>query len=309
VVDAVIDVGSNSVILMVAEVSSGNLRPILETTAVTALGEGTKSTGILGETGISSTLCALREAFSAAKSKGARDVLAFATMAARIAGNAEDFLSRAALQGTPVRILSADREAELGFAAVSEDPLFAGSKTVSVIDVGGHSTELATGKQGLRSWQIAFRRSFPVGTLGLRELGDFRLPGQILRASRLIDETLGLEYMVAAAGEAVSLGATGVNLASIRNGLNWQPSAWHGARLEYEEVARAAGWLCGMSDVERAALPGIEPGREKTVHLGALILERFMYAIRVESCTVSDRGWRHAMLMENSQKNSRLVRN
>ena len=51
-----------------------------------------------------------------------------------------------------------------------------------------------------------------------------------------------------------------------------------------------------MSDEERAAVPGIEKGREKSLHIGALILERFLFAVRAESCVVSTRGWRYAYL-------------
>jgi exopolyphosphatase / guanosine-5'-triphosphate,3'-diphosphate pyrophosphatase len=53
-----------------------------------------------------------------------------------------------------------------------------------------------------------------------------------------------------------------------------------------------------MSDAERAAIPGMERGRERTIHLGALILERFMHALRTDECRVSVRGWRHALLDE-----------
>jgi exopolyphosphatase / guanosine-5'-triphosphate,3'-diphosphate pyrophosphatase len=53
-----------------------------------------------------------------------------------------------------------------------------------------------------------------------------------------------------------------------------------------------------MTDAERSQVAGIEPGREKTIHIGALILERFLYALRQERAVVSVRGWRHAMLAE-----------
>jgi exopolyphosphatase / guanosine-5'-triphosphate,3'-diphosphate pyrophosphatase len=51
-----------------------------------------------------------------------------------------------------------------------------------------------------------------------------------------------------------------------------------------------------MTDQERAAVPGIEKGREKSIHLGAIILERFLYTLRTIDCRVSVRGWRYALL-------------
>jgi exopolyphosphatase/guanosine-5'-triphosphate,3'-diphosphate pyrophosphatase len=76
----------------------------------------------------------------------------------------------------------------------------------------------------------------------------------------------------------------------------WDPTRVHAAWLDYEEVSKAVGWLCGMTDAERAAVPGLERGREQTIHIGALILERFLHAIRSLGTSVSVRGWRHALL-------------
>ncbi len=293
------DVGSNSAILTVATRQDDNWTPVYESTAVTALGEGTNTTRLLSERGICDTLDALARAFSEARLHGARNVNAAITMAGRIATNTNDFLQRAKAQDTPVFVLAAEREAELGFRSVAEDPLFQDKPRISVVDVGGHSTELATGVNFDGNWESRYGRSFAIGTLGLRDMLPGNRPagpGDILRISRLIDDAIGLEYLPNQAGEAVALGATGANLASIRNGGPWQAGLWHGSKLEFEEVARAAGWLCSMTDSERAAVPGIEPGRERTVHLGALLLERYLFALKVDDCLVSERGWRYGLL-------------
>jgi exopolyphosphatase / guanosine-5'-triphosphate,3'-diphosphate pyrophosphatase len=297
---AVVDVGSNSVLLLVAEWSDGGWQTVRETSEVTALGEDTARTGLLGEEGISSTLHALGRAFEEARRAGAHEVVAAATMAARIAGNADEFLGRAAEQGTPVLVLSGEDEANLGFRAVAGDPLFADRGRVSIVDPGGHSTELLTADRKGDYWEVRLRRSYSVGALGLRS----ELPAResldsltLLRTSTSIDDQIGLAYRPGECGDVVVLGATGTNLVSIREGLReWTPGRVHGAELDYEEISRAVGWLSAMTDAERAAVPGMEKGREKTLHLGALILERFLYALRAESCRVSVRGWRHALL-------------
>jgi exopolyphosphatase / guanosine-5'-triphosphate,3'-diphosphate pyrophosphatase len=95
----------------------------------------------------------------------------------------------------------------------------------------------------------------------------------------------------------VVLGATGTNLISIREALEtWQPEKVHGAYLLFEEVSRAVGWLMAMTDQQRRDVRGMELGRERTLHIGALILERFLFALKSEGCCVSVRGWRHALL-------------
>lgn len=307
---AVVDVGSNSVLLLVARQSGARWETLYESSRVTGLGAGTKTTGLLQEPGMTETLDALREAKKQAEAHGATEFIAAATMAARIATNTSVFAERAAAQNTPIVVLSGEDEAELGFQAVASDPLFAGEKRISIVDPGGHSTELLTADavwhqpagavEATAHWSVRYRNSFPVGALGLREkwlsapAPDFMAR---LRAAQHLDELIGLAYRPAESGLVVALGATGTNLVSIREKLtSWQPEKVHGATLDYEEISRAAAWMMDMDDTGRAAIVGIEPGREKTIHIGCLILERFLYALRAGSCRVSVRGWRHALL-------------
>lgn len=296
---AVIDVGSNSILLLIQEQTESGWISVFETSLVTGLGVGVRSSGLISEPGWSASLTALREAFDACQEHGTREILAAGTMALRIANNAAEFCDAAAAQGTPVTIISGDEEAELGFAAVAEDTTFA-EPMKSIIDPGGHSTELVTAQKVGNSWHTEFRQSFSIGALGLREnvlSNQMVNPAEALAAVDLIDQTLGLRYLPHRCGQVVTLGATGTNLVSIREGqATWQPDRIHGQYLDYEEISRAVGWLFQMTDLERSKIVGIEPGREKTIHIGALILERFLYAIGANGCYVSVRGWRHALL-------------
>ncbi len=293
---AVVDVGSNSVLLLVSESRDGVWTPIIETTAVTALGEGTKETKLLSERAMSETLLALKQAFEIA---GTDQIEAGVTMAARIATNSPDFLARALAQGTPVRVLSGEEEAELGFLSVAEDATFSSHGRIAIIDVGGHSTELVIAERG-EQWATHFRRSFPIGTLALRG-GLLRAESpsglEILRASQQIDDLIGMSCLPGLGIYAIALGATGTNLVTIREKITqWDPAKVHGAYLDFEEVSKAVGWLSALTDTERALVPGMEKGREKTIHLGSLILERFLHSLKVLGCGVSVRGWRHALL-------------
>ncbi|MBL8047527.1 MAG: hypothetical protein JNJ45_02485 [Chthonomonas sp.] len=294
---AVIDVGSNSVLLVIAEHRDGAWRTLDERTQVTALGDQTKVTGLLSEAAMGRTLAALAEFFAVARATDA-PCIAGATMAARIATNTPEFLARCAAQGTPVQVVSAQAEAQLGLFAVVDDPLFASAERVTIIDPGGHSTEICTIDR-VRG-QVELRKSVAVGALGIR---DEFAPGGVadgptmMAMSATIDREIGMEYRPHTCGTVVTLGATGTNLVSIREKLtSWQPDRVHGQILDYEEVSKAAGWLGPMTDAERAQVPGIEPGRERTLHIGALILERFLWACHGLDCAVSVRGWRYAAL-------------
>jgi exopolyphosphatase/guanosine-5'-triphosphate,3'-diphosphate pyrophosphatase len=297
---AVLDVGSNSVLLTVEERTETGWVPVQERTAVTSLGKGTKETGLLSEEAMANSLTAIQGFFKEARDLGCESTRALATMAVRIATNQADFLERAAAQGTPVTVLSGEDEAEYGFRAVATDPIFRAHNTISIIDPGGQSTEMVTAHRDGDGWKVAFRRSYPVGTLGLRgQYGESLDIRAILASVAQIDDLIGLAYRPGQAGIAVTLGATGTNLVSIREKLEtWQPEIVHGAWLDYEEVSKAAGWMLPMTDLERKAIPGIERGRESTLHYGALTLERFMFSLRVLGCYVSIRGWRHAILEE-----------
>lgn len=299
VTKAVVDVGSNSVLLLVESFVEGKWRTDLETSSVTGLGRGTKTSGLLARDSIQATLAALKEAFAEARSAGANEIAAYGTMALRIALNAEEFLEAAAAQGTPVSVLSGEQEAELGFLAVADDPLFADVTDLAIIDPGGHSTELQVARRVKLGWNVLFQQSFAVGALGLREsvLQDASPPPSArLSAAIEIDEVISTVPQEGGL-TAVCLGATGTNLITIREKiLFWDAARVHGQRLDYEEVSRAVSWMMDMDDSGRAAIPGIELGRERTLHIGCLILERFLYALRAESCVVSARGWRHAVL-------------
>jgi exopolyphosphatase/guanosine-5'-triphosphate,3'-diphosphate pyrophosphatase len=302
---AVIDVGSNSVLLSVCEQIDGHWKPVLETSAVTGLGEGVSETHLLNEPAMSRTLIAVQSAWFNAKRERADTVVAAATMAARMATNVHVFLDKGKEQGTPIRVLSAHDEAELGFYAVANDPQFGDSNTISIIDPGGHSTELVTArKQPEGSWKIEFQRSFPVGTLRL--LADFfqnEVPAvsDQLGACKYIDDALGISYLPGMCGTVVTLGATGTNLVSIREQHSaWKPEIVHGSWLEYEEISKSVSWLNSMTLAKRELLAGIEPGRGKTLPGGALILERFLFAIRSNGCFVSTRGWRHALIEQSN---------
>ncbi|MCW5937741.1 MAG: hypothetical protein KIT11_10610 [Fimbriimonadaceae bacterium] len=299
-VRAAIDVGSNSTLLTVAAWDGRGWRETGGFSVVTGLGRGTKSTGRLDPEGARQTLAALRRAWKEAAALGAQETVAAATMAARIARDTPEFLAAAEAQATPVVVIPGDTEAELGFRAVVEDPLFANETRVSIVDPGGQSTEIVAAEKVRDDWRVLFRRSFPIGALALREGAlkpDVTGYSENLAAVRELDAAIGMEFLPGQSGRTVTLGATGTNLVSIREKLaEWDPERVHGAVLDYEEVSRAVSWLGSLGDAGRRAVVGLEARREHTIHAGALILERCLYALHALECTVSVRGWRHALL-------------
>jgi exopolyphosphatase/guanosine-5'-triphosphate,3'-diphosphate pyrophosphatase len=301
---AVVDVGSNSVLLVVAERTGDGWQTIAESSQVTGLGTDTKATGLLRHDAQERTLAAIYRAFARASELSA-PCMAAATMAVRIATNAKEFLDAAERQGTPVIVLSGEDEARLGLESVMNDREFQSYERITVIDPGGHSTELTTAARTPGGTETLYSKSFPVGALALRDgpMGaDSPDSAARFSASFELDAQLDLDYEPGFAGVAVALGASATNLVTVRERMTqWDPERVHGQRLTYEEVSKSAAWMSEMTEAERAKIVGLEPGREKTIHIGALILERFMNAIHVSECLVSTRGWRHALLDFNSE--------
>jgi exopolyphosphatase/guanosine-5'-triphosphate,3'-diphosphate pyrophosphatase len=297
---AVIDVGSNSVLLLVLRRNGDDWETVFEDAAVTGLGTGVKKTGVIKEECSARTLAAVRSFWSKALECGSTEIRAAGTMAFRIASNAADVLGKAAEQGTPISVLSGDEEAKLGLQAVLDDPLFAEHDRLTVIDPGGHSTEIASAERVNGSWSEVLRTSRSIGAFTLLD-GPFttECPGfaERLSAVSLIDDAIGFEFLPHKCGHTVLLGAAGTNLVTIRERItDWVPEKVHGAEIDYEEVSRSVDSLCSITLEERAKLTGIEPGREKTLHASLLIVERCLQAVHALGCTVSIRGWRHAFL-------------
>lgn len=297
---AVIDVGSGSVVTLVSQNLGDGWTDVASKSEGTLLSEDLLTTGTLREDRMRETLAALARGFAFAAEHGAAATLAIGTMALRRASNASEFLEAAAEQGTPVRVISGEREAELGFLAVVTAPRFAEMSCLSILDVGGQSTEFTIAERNGATWSRRFSHSFPTGTLQLRsQFLKEQSPdgGHILNAAAWLDDLIGVEIPPADTGPMVQLGAPGTDLITLREGLTtWQPAKVDGAYLDYEEVGKAVGWLMRMDDASRQALPGLEQGRGKTIHAGCLILERFLNAINASGCTVTIRGWRHAAI-------------
>ena len=165
---AAVDVGTNSVLLLVAERGAdGVVRPVREEADITRLGRGVDRSGLLSPEGIEATLEVLARFAALAREDGASALVVTATSAARDARNGSEFLDRARERtGASVEILSGDEEARLSYLAVAQDfATEAGEAGLVAIDVGGGSTEFVHG----RGKQVLFRRSLDIGSVRLTE--------------------------------------------------------------------------------------------------------------------------------------------
>ena len=298
----VLDIGSNSVLLLVGERTDAGWRVVTDQTRVTRLGEGFGAARLLQPEAIERTLRAVDEYLAQCRALRVERVVAVATAVVREAVNPDAMLQplRERLPDDAVlRVLSEADEARLSYLSVAlDETLGVGAAQLAVLDIGGGSVEVALG-QGA---QVQAWRSFPVGAGRVREAympSDPPSPREVLAATRALDEAFAPMRELPQPDRVVSIGGTGVNLATLALGLTaFDPAQVHGVWFGDETPAALLERLLRLSDAERRALPGIEPDRAPLLHVGALIVERALFALRREEVQISTRGLRYGILYE-----------
>ncbi|MCL2338043.1 MAG: Ppx/GppA family phosphatase [Firmicutes bacterium] len=274
---AAVDIGSNSVRLLVAEVNEqGQVAPLHSDLKTTRLGRGIMA-GRLLPAAMEKTLAVLEQYLKQAEELGAQNILLAATSAVRDAANRDEFIRLVAgVTERPLQVLSGKEEARLSFLGAMGG--LSGVRNPLVVDIGGGSTEF--------SWSVAGRLasvSVSVGAVRMTEGGYGN--GQI---RRVIEPALSVvrryDY-----GEVVGVGGTVTTMAAMAIGLElYDPKLVHGFRLTREDVLRLDGKLHGITLAERKRLPGLQPERADIIPAGARILSRVMQGLGANSVLVSE---------------------
>lgn len=298
---AAVDVGTNSVLLLVAErAPDGTVRPVREEADITRLGRGVDRTGELSPEGMEATLSVLSRFTALAREDGARALVVTATSAARDARNGAEFLTRARERsGATVEILSGEEEARLSYLAVAQDfAAEAGQAGLLAIDVGGGSTEFVHG----RGKQVLFRRSLDIGSVRLTERCVQTDPPTLAEQQAIRDAVrTALAALPAFPREVRPVGIAGTvtSLYAIAHAVEpYDASRVHGGWLPMEDVARVRARLCELPLAERRFLPGMQPKRADVLPAGALLFETALAHLRATGARVSDRGLRWGVLLD-----------
>jgi len=298
---ASVDVGTNSVLLLVAERdAAGVLRPVREEAEITRLGRGVDRTGALCVESMEATLAVLGRYAELARADGARALVVTATSAARDARNGEEFLARARQRtGSSVEILSGDEEARLSYLAVAEDfAPEAGAAGLLAIDVGGGSTEFVHG----RGRTVSFRKSLDIGSVRLTErcvASDPPLPAEQDAIRGIVRQELSTLPSFPSGVRVVGVAGTVTSLFALRHAIDpYDASRVHGGRLSLQDVASVRERLCSVPLAVRRTLPGMQPKRADVLPAGALLFETALRHLGADAALVSDRGLRWGVLID-----------
>jgi exopolyphosphatase/guanosine-5'-triphosphate,3'-diphosphate pyrophosphatase len=296
---ASIDIGTNSVLLLVAERGTdGRFVPVLERAEITRLGRGVDRTRTLAAEAIEDTVAVLERYAAEAREAGATQIVATATSAARDCSNGGEFLSAVLRRaGVKVEIISGDEEARLSFASAFAD--FGREGPLVVIDIGGGSTELIFGDA---AGAITYRRSFDVGSVRLTERWVTSDPVSPIERARLtghLDQTFSALPIPAAGFQLVGVAGTVTTVCAVARAIEpYDPAQIHGARLTLAEVAAVVERLCTVPLAHRRTLPGLQPKRADVIPAGALILEAAARRLGAAGVRVSDHGLRWGLLAD-----------
>jgi exopolyphosphatase / guanosine-5'-triphosphate,3'-diphosphate pyrophosphatase len=282
---AAIDCGTNSIRLLVADVTTGSdgvpaLRDVHREMRIVRLGQGVDATGVLAPEALQRTRAALADYTAVLRRKGTERVRMVATSATRDARNRDDFFGmvRETL-GVDAEVISGDEEANLSFVGAVGD-LDPDDGPFVVVDVGGGSTELVVGTLDDGKATVRAARSVDVGSVRITERclhGDPPTAEEIAQAREvaggILDEAFAavpvesVQTWVGVAGTITTLSAVAQELPE------YDPAAVHLSRLSRERVHAVADELLGMSREERSAHKSIHPGRIDVIGAGALIVD------------------------------------
>jgi exopolyphosphatase/guanosine-5'-triphosphate,3'-diphosphate pyrophosphatase len=298
---ATIDVGSNTVLLLVAERRGEGFAPLVERAEITRLGRGVDATRRLDPQAIRGTVEVLARYAAEARALGAREIACVATSAARDAENGADFFEAArAAAGLVPEVIPGEEEARLVWASAWHD-FGAKAGSLAVLDVGGGSTEIVVGSGPAPS----ARRSLQVGAVRLTERarppdppGQAALADLRTRAAETLAEARDLVVGPRPAA-LVGVAGTVTTLAAVERALPvYDAGVVHGAEMTRAALEVLLARLSALTTAERARLPGMEPKRADVIVAGAAIVLESMRLLAFDRLTVSDRGVRWGLLHE-----------
>jgi exopolyphosphatase/guanosine-5'-triphosphate,3'-diphosphate pyrophosphatase len=286
---AVIDVGSNSVRLVVYEKRSRSLVPIFNEKSLPALGRGLERTGKLNAEGRKDALVNIRRFVALTRAMNVTDVEMLATAAVRDAKDGKEFakeIERAT--GVAVRVISGEEEARLSALGV-----LAGVPGADGLmgDLGGGSLELVLLDKG----KIGHQVTLPIGPLRLAEATD----GDLDVAQKIVDRQLDeLDWLQEVKGRTFyPVGGTWRTLAKMHMEQSHYPlhviHEYRIGRRSAEDLARVVSRLGRRS---LSSVEGISKRRIETLPLGALIMERLLRAAKPERTLFSAYGLREGCL-------------
>lgn len=306
----VVDIGTNSTRLLIADVENGAIAELDRRSEVTRLGQGVDTSGRLADEAMErvfATLAAYRDALDAADVP-ADARMAVLTSATRDAANGADFTTRVRDDyGLDARTIAGEEEARLTFRGATHGRDRGDTMPLLVFDIGGGSTELIVGAAGSDSPR--FHVSLQAGVVRQTERHLHRDPPPPHELQQLADDARATieasvpEEVRASAASAVGVAGTATSLAAIDQELDpYDPRRVHGYVLELAEAELLLARLAQMPLAQRREVRGLHPDRAPTIVAGAAILLEVLRAFGLRRAEVSEHDLLHGVALERAAR-------
>ena len=291
-INAAIDIGSNSILLYIEK----DGEKLYDDGKITKLGSELQNTGKLSEISIKNSIEVLKKFINICKEFKTDNIYAVGTMALRVAFNSGEFADKVKNEtGIKINIIPAEEEARLSYLGAS-DVLQKGDLPKTVIDIGGGSTEFINGV----GEKILNYKSFNTGILKVTEKFfnndsiDLNYCESVIgKLSNDFDES-GLTDI----GSVIGVGGSITNLASVKLGLEiFDPEKINGLLLKDDDIINLLSLFISVSEEDRENIRGLQKGRASTIIAGSTIILAALRKLNKDCLTVSSKGLRHGLLI------------
>jgi exopolyphosphatase/guanosine-5'-triphosphate,3'-diphosphate pyrophosphatase len=287
---AVIDIGTNSTRLLIADVEGSRVEQVERRTTVTNMGRGVDHSNLICSDAIDDVCTVIADYKARYEEMGAERVMAIATSAVRDAVNGEAFIAELRERfDLDAQLLTGEEEARLTYLGATAHR--SEEDATLVFDIGGGSTELVVGSRG----EVGFHASLQAGTIRQSERHLTSDPPDTHQLEDLATDIRHLiEHAIATRPDsrptrAIAVAGTPTSLAAIDLELEpYDPSRVHGYRLGLWRIQRMLSRLSSLPLAERLRVPGMHPGRAPTIVTGTVILVQVMRAFGLQEVEVSE---------------------
>ena len=301
---AAIDCGTNSIRLLIADISSGNFREIYRTMEIVRLGAGVDKNKSFDPAAIERTLKATAQFSEEIARRGVTAIRFCATSATRDAQNRHLFIDGVReILGVEPEVISGEEEARLSFAgAVSE--MHPSDAPFLVIDIGGGSTEFVLGNS-----EVKAAKSVNIGCVRMSErhfstapVAPTNIEEAIVDIDKAIAEAAEVvplkeaRTLIAVAGTATTVAAAALEL------VEYDRYAIHLSRISAAKTSVVSQRFLAMTRDEIASLGYMHPGRVDVIAAGALVLDRIMKATGAKEFVASERDILDGMAWSIAEK-------
>jgi exopolyphosphatase/guanosine-5'-triphosphate,3'-diphosphate pyrophosphatase len=299
---AAMDIGSNTLRLLVADVVNGALRPLKYERVITRLGKGVKESGLMDKETCRLSIAALKGFAGIVSGFNVQNLRCVGTSALREARNSSDFISDAKeTAGLEIEVISGEKEAALTELGVLSG--FNKTGPVVIVDMGGGSTELIYTDAGGKTGHI----TEPIGVVKLLEdhiksdpPSEPELQAVRREADRVFSDLKGmLQNATGSKASLIGTAGTASTLAAIDLGLErYDPDRIHGNKIGLQTLLGLLAMLKDLPLGERAKVRGLEPGRADLIIPGIILTISLMETLGFDHITISERGLLEGIVLD-----------